>query len=85
MTTVREYFDTDKKAHNAERKWNLNNGNTEIEILCKLSYKLEDKIKLFSFFFPKYSDFNAIKFILDTNELKKGKIDEFEHIKLLNF
>ncbi|MCT7577661.1 toll/interleukin-1 receptor domain-containing protein [Aliarcobacter butzleri] len=85
MTTVREYFDTDKKAHNAERKWNLNNGNTEIEILCKLSYKLEDKIKLFSFFFPKYSDFNAIKFILDTNELKKGKIDEFEHIQTIKF
>lgn len=85
MTTVREYFDTDKKALNAERKWNLNNGNIEIEILCKLSYRLEDKIKLFSFFFPKESDFNAIKFILDTDEVKRGKIDENEHLQTIRF
>ena len=85
MTTIREYFDTDKKALNAEKKWNLKNGNIEIEILCKLSYKLEDKIKLFSFFFPKESDFNAIEFILDSDEVKKGKIDEFEHIQTIRF
>lgn len=81
MTTIREYFDTDKKALNAERKWDLKNGDLEIEILCKLSYKLEDKIKLFSFFFPKNSDFNAIKFILDTEELRNGRIDDNEHLQ----
>ncbi len=85
MTTIREYFDTDKKALNAERKWNLNNGRIEIEILCKLSYRLEDKIKLFSFFFPTESDYNAIKFILDTKELRNGKIDELENIQTIRF
>lgn len=85
MTTVREYFDTDKKALTVERKWILNNGSIEIEILCKLSYRLEDKIKVFSFFFPKESDYNAIKFILDTQELRNGKIDEFEDIQTIRF
>lgn len=85
MTTVREYFDTDQSALNAEREWHLKSNTIEINILCKLSYKLEDKTKLFSFFFPKEADFNAIKFILDTHEVKNGKIDDYEHLQEIKF
>jgi len=86
MTTIREYFDTDQKALNAQREWDLKSKDgLAINILCKLSYKLEDKLKYFSFFFPRECDFNAIKFILDTEEVKSGKIDEYENIQEVNF
>ena len=52
MTTVREYYDTDAKTLNAETSWQINNEGKKFDILCKLSYKFEQKIKYFSFFFP---------------------------------
>lgn len=86
MTTLREYFDTEQKALNAEKQWLLKHERgIEVEILCKLSYQLENKLKYFSLFFPKECDFNAIKFILDTDEIQSGKIDEYENIQEVRF
>ncbi|DAB35262.1 MAG TPA: hypothetical protein CFH82_01140 [Sulfurospirillum sp. UBA12182] len=86
MTTLREYFDTEQKALNAERPWLLKHETgVEVEILCKLSYQLDNKLKYFSLFFPKECDFNAIKFILDTDEIGNGKIDEYENMQEVRF
>lgn len=87
MTSIREYFDTDQKALNAETEWNLKSTDDDItiNIKCKLSYKIEDKLKFFSLFFPKDSDLNAIKYILNTEEIKNGKIDEYEDIQEVRY
>ena len=81
MTTVREYYDTDAKTLNAETSWQINNEGKKFDILCKLSYKFEQKIKYFSFFFPKESDIRAVMFILNQKEVETGVIDEYEHIQ----
>lgn len=81
MTTVREYYDTDAKALNAETAWHMDNEGKQFDILCKLSYKFEQKIKYFSFFFPKESDIKAVMFILNQKEVKTGVIDEYENIQ----
>jgi hypothetical protein len=86
MTTLREYFDTEQKALNAEKTWLLKHETgVEVEILCKLSYQLDNKLKYFSLFFPKECDFNAIKFILNTDEIRNGKIDEYENMQEVRF
>jgi len=87
MTTIREYFDTDQKALNAQREWELKgeDDGVVINIKCKLSYKIEDKLKFFSLFFPKESNLNAIKYILNTNEIRSGKIDKFEDIQEVRY
>ena len=45
MTTVREYFDTDARALNAETAWEMNVEEKRFNILYKLSYKFKEKIK----------------------------------------
>jgi len=87
MTTIREYFDTDQKALNAQREWELKgeDDSVVINIKCKLSYKIEDKLKFLSLFFPKESNLNTIKYILDTNEIRSGKIDKFEDIQEVRY
>lgn len=42
MTTIREYFDTDTKALNAQSEWILNNKNSSspVKIIGKISYIL---------------------------------------------
>lgn len=87
MTTIREYFDTDQKALNAQREWELKGEDDSviINIQCKLSYKIEDKLKFFSLFFPRESNLNAIKFILNTEEISSGKIDNAEDIQEVRY
>jgi hypothetical protein len=81
MTTVREYFDTDARALNAETAWEMNVEGKQFNVLCKLSYKFEEKIKYFSFFFPKESDLHAVIYMLNQKEVETGVIDEYEHIQ----
>lgn len=80
MTTVREYFDTDAKALNAETSWEINSDGIIFNVLCKLSYKFEEKIKYFSLFFPKESNIRCIMHILNQKEIQTGSIDENEKI-----
>lgn len=85
MTTIREYFDTDAKALNAETYWKMNVEEKQFNVLCKLSYKFEEKIKYFSFFFPKESDLRCIMYILNQKEVERGVIDENENMQTVGF
>jgi hypothetical protein len=85
MTTVREYFDTDAKALNAETLWEMNSEGIIFNVLCKLSYKFEEKIKYFSLFFPKESNIHCIMHILNQKEIQTGSIDQNEKIQTVGY
>lgn len=85
MTTVREYYDTDAKALNAESSWQMNYKGQHFDILCKLSYKFEEKIKYLSLYFPKESDFKCIAHILEQEEIKTGIIDNKDKLQTVGY
>lgn len=73
MTTIREYFDTDAKALNAQSKWEVKNkdGSNSITVIGKISYRIDEYIKYWSFYFPKNSTINYIKYIISLEEVAK--------------
>lgn len=98
MTTIREYFDTDAKALNAVSEWAVcsNNGSNLINVIGKISYRIEEYIKYWSFYFPKNSTTDYVKYMLNLKEVAKchmekepsqtvGYVDSPERYKLEDF
>ncbi|WP_263832612.1 toll/interleukin-1 receptor domain-containing protein [Sulfurospirillum oryzae] len=78
MTTIREYFDTDAKALNAVSEWAIgsNNGSNLINVVGKISYRIEEYIKYWSFYFPKNSTTDYIKYMLSLKEVTKCHLEK---------
>lgn len=77
MTTIREYFDTDTKALNAQSEWILNNKNSSspVKIIGKISYIIDTNVKYWSFYFPQNSPLNYVKKILSLEEVMQCCFD----------
>lgn len=71
MTTIREYFDTDAKALNAQSAWEVKNkdGSNSIIVIGKISYRIDEYIKYWSLYFPKNSTIDYIKYIISLQEV----------------
>lgn len=86
MTTIREYFDTDIKALNAEDEWIISdNEGLKLTIIYKLSYMIDEKLKFFSLYFPKEANISTIEFILNKKEISEGIIDINESIQSIGY
>jgi len=73
MTTIREYFDTDAKALNAQSEWEVKNqdGSNKVIVIGKISHIVDTNIKYWSLFFPHESTIDYIKYILSLNEISQ--------------
>lgn len=73
MTTIREYFDTDAKALNAQSEWEVKNqdGSNKVIVIGKISYVIDTNIKYWSLFFPYNSTMDYMKYILSLNEISQ--------------
>lgn len=73
MTTIREYFDTDAKALNAQSEWEVKNqdGLNSVIVIGKISYVIDTNIKYWSLFFPQESTIDYIKYILSLNDISQ--------------
>lgn len=77
MTTIREYFDTDAKALNAQSEWEVKNqdGSNKVIVIGKISYAIDTNIKYWSLFFPHNSTMDYMKYILSLNEISQCNWD----------
>lgn len=77
MTTIREYYDTEAKALNAESSWMLQgqDGSNPITVLGKISYRIDENIKYWSFYFPQTSPIDYIKYVLRLEEVKNCHLE----------
>ncbi|MCH9742993.1 MAG: toll/interleukin-1 receptor domain-containing protein [Proteobacteria bacterium] len=66
MSTVREHYDLTAKALNAQREWHLRKGDDSppITVLGKISHRLEENTKYWSFYIPPEADTNCVAYLL---------------------
>lgn len=78
MATVREHFDTDAKALNAQTGWSFKraDGTNEQIILGKISYCFEENAKYWSFYFSSTSDIGLIEHVLNMPDTQRCVITE---------
>lgn len=78
MTTIREYFDTDAKALNAQSVWEVKNqdGLNPIMVIGKISYRIDEYIKYWSFYFPQNSTMDYIKKIISLKEVANCHLED---------
>lgn len=78
MTTIREYYDTEAKALNAESSWIVQHQNASngITVLGKISYRIDENIKYWSFYFPQNTPIDYIKYMFSLSEVKKCHLED---------
>lgn len=77
MGTVREHFDIDAKALNAQTGWVMNGaGINPHMILGKISYSFEEHTKYWSFFVPEGSSISCVEYILNMPDTSQCVISE---------
>lgn len=86
MGKVREYYDTDAKALNAQSEWqfNLSDKNT-VTILGKISYAWEQNCKYWSFYIPENISISIVPLILAMPNVSKCIISEDEPKQIVGF
>lgn len=86
MGKVREYYDTDAKALNAQSEWQFNSAqNNTINILGKISYVFEQYSKYWSFYIPENVAIDIAFAILSMPNVVKCIISEDEPQQIVGF
>lgn len=80
MTTIKDYFNTDAKALNAQAEWEVNpsDGSSIINVIGKISYQIDEHIRYWSFYFPENSNIDSIKYIISMPNVALCIISEDE-------
>lgn len=87
MATVREHFDTDAKALNAQSEWILQKGGgaNSLCVVGKISYRCEENAKYWSFFIPEGYDIQFVEHILNMPNVRRCIISEDEPSQTVGF
>jgi hypothetical protein len=87
MATLREHFDTDAKALNAQTEWSLQKTTDTVPVIVigKISYCFEEYAKYWSFFIPNKADISIVPFLLNMPNVSKCIIAHEEPNQIVGY